>query len=145
MNFLTFFFLSGKVFILSLILNDSLDVCPCFSSLWVFHVIPFWPEMFLLRNQLTVLWVTNSLCLAALKVLFNFKLCHFNYRISWCVLLWVPLVWDSLCFLDLCVCVCVFLHQVREVFSHYFFKQDFDPLVTLFSFWCPYYVVSEVP
>ena len=28
----------------------------CFSSLWIFHVKPFWPAKFLLRNQLTVLW-----------------------------------------------------------------------------------------
>ena len=38
----------------------------------------------------------------------------------WCEPLWVHLVWDSLYFLDLCIC---FLHKVREVFYHYFFNR----------------------
>ena len=40
-----------------------------------------------------------------------------------------PFVWDSLSFLDLCV---FFLHQIREVLTHYFFKYVLDPLLTLF-------------
>ena len=36
--------------------------------------------------------------------------------VSWCGPLWVNLVWDSLCFLVLNVCV---LSQVRHVFSYY--------------------------
>ena len=32
----------------------ALVVSPCFSSPWIFDATPFWPEMFLLRNQMTV-------------------------------------------------------------------------------------------
>ena len=47
------------------------------------------------------------------------------------MLLWVRLVWDSLNSLDLCD---YFLHQIREVFGHYFFKQFLNPLLALLSF-----------
>ena len=50
--------------------------------------------------------------------LFIFKLWHFNYDVSWSEPLCIHLVWDSLCFLDLHV---YFLHQIREIFFHYFF------------------------
>ena len=61
---------------------------------------------------------------------------------SWCGSFWVQLVWDSLCFLDLHV---YFLHQVREVFCHYFFKQVFNFLLSLFFFWHPHDVKVGMP
>ena len=42
------------------------------------------------------------------------KFCHFNYNVSWCGVLWVHLVWNSLCFMDLNVSL---ISQVKEVFS----------------------------
>nr|KAF6420660.1 hypothetical protein HJG59_009387 [Molossus molossus] len=69
-------------------------------------------------------------------MLLRFSLCldllHFDDDVFWCGPLGVHLLWDSLCFLDLYVC---FFHQVREVFCHYCFKQVFDFLFSLFSFW----------
>ena len=50
---------------------------------------------------------------------------------SWCVPLWVNLVWYYLYFLDLNVC---FLFQVREVFSYYLFNYVLNPFLSLFSF-----------
>ena len=56
-------------------------------------------------------WVTQAphsflfVCLA-----FTFQ--RFDYGISWCWFLWDPLIWNSLCFLDLDVC---FLLLVREI------------------------------
>ena len=41
----------------------------------------------------------------------------------WCGPLWVQLVWDSLCFLDLHV---YFLCQIRQVFFSLFFKNKFS-------------------
>ena len=38
----------------------------------------------------------------------------------------------------LCAFYVYFLHQVREVFHHYFFKQVYNPSISLFSFWYPY-------
>ena len=69
--------------------------------------------------------------------LFVFEFCHFNYDVSWGWSLWVPLAWDSLCFLDLGD---FFSPQIREIFHHCFFKQVFYPLLFFFSFWYPYYV-----
>ena len=40
-----------------------------------------------------------------------------------------------MCFLDLYV---YFLHQIREVFFHYFFKEVFNFLFFLLSLWHPY-------
>ena len=56
---------------------------------------------------------------------------------SWYGPLWVDLIWDSLCFLDLDVC---FLSQVREVFSYYVFRYVLSTFLSLFSFWDLYNV-----
>ena len=68
----------------------------------------------------TPLQVIICFSLAAFKILFNFW--HFNYDMSWCGPLWVQLVWDSLCFLDLCV---YFLHQIGK-FSFIIFSNKFS-------------------
>ena len=47
------------------------------------------------------------------------KPCHFKYDVSQYRPLWVQIVWDFLSSLDLCV---FFLHQIRKVFCHCFFK-----------------------
>ena len=52
---------------------------------------------------------------------------------SCCGPLWVQLVWDTLYFLDLYV---YFLHQIRELFFHYFFIYIFNFLPI--PFWHPY-------
>ena len=54
--------------------------------------------------------------------------CHFNDNMSWCGSVWVHLVWDPLCLLNLEIC---FLLQVWEFFSHDFVKYIFDPLFSL--------------
>ena len=48
------------------------------------------------------LYVASYFSLAAFKILFISEFCHFNYDVSWSRPLWVPLDWDSLCFLYLC-------------------------------------------
>ena len=60
------------------------------------------------------------------------------------------LLWDSLSFLDFLEVY--LLCQIGEVLLHYFFKEVFNFLVFLFSFWHPYdsdvgtfKVVLEVP
>ena len=64
------------------------------------------------------------------------EFCHFTYVLCCIGPFWVPLAWDSLCFLDLGD---FFSHQIREIFHHYLFKQVFYPLLFFFSFWYPYY------
>ena len=44
-------------------------------------------------------------------------------RVCLRMVLWIHLVWDSLCFLDLYV---YFLHHIREIFFHYFFQISFQ-------------------
>ena len=78
----------------------------------------------------TPLQVTCCFSLAAFKFLFIFNLWHFNYDGSQCGPLWVQLVWDTLCFLDLYVYL---LHQIKEVFLHYFFNYVFNFFLFLFS------------
>ena len=60
-------------------------------------------------------WLTAFLLM--LLRFFMFHLWHFDDAVSWSGPLCIHLVWDSLCFLDLQV---YFLHQIREVFFHYF-------------------------
>ena len=60
---------------------------------------------------------------------------HFSYDV---VLVWASLgssCFGPLLFLDFYV---YFLHQVREISCHYFFKYVFNFLLSLFSFWLPY-------
>lgn len=61
-----------------------------------------------------------SSSLTAFNILFVFNFLTF---LLWCVIF--PFIWNSLDFLDLDV---YFLSQVRQVFSHYFFKNHFCPL-----------------
>ena len=87
--------------------------------------------MFLLRNQLTVLWEFPCRQLIAfLLLLLRFSLYlylwHFNY--AWSGLLCIHFAWDSLCFLHLNV---YFLCQIREVFFIIFSNRF------LISFSCP--------
>ena len=119
-----------------------LIIGPCFSSVWIFCANPFWPEMFLLRNQLTVLWEFPCSKLLLRFIVFNF--CHFYYDVSLCGPLWVNLVWGYLCFLVLCN---FFLHQVRGVFSHYFFYQVLNFLLSLLlvPLWCGCWYPSCFP
>ena len=63
--------------------------------------------------------VTNFLLLLLLRVLFILNLWLFNYDVSWSGPLCIHLVWYSLCFLDLHG---YFLHQIKDIFFHYFFK-----------------------
>ena len=53
----------------------------------------------------------------------------------WCVPPWVQLLSDSQSFLDFLEVY--FLCQIGEVLFHYFFKQVFNLLLSLFSFWLP--------
>ena len=77
----------------------------------------------------TPLLETPCFFLAAFKIL-SLSL-NFGILIMMCLRpLSVHLVWASLCFLDLCI---FFLHQLRRVFSHYFFKQVPKTLLSLFS------------
>ena len=68
----------------------------------------------------TPLYVTICFSLAAFKILslsLTFGLLIRMYL--GCGPLCIHLFWDSLCFLDLYI---YFLHQIRGVFFHYFFK-----------------------
>ena len=58
------------------------------------------------------------------RQLFVLEFCHFIHDVSCSGPLWVPLDWDSLCFLDLCD---FSSHPIGEVFHHYFFKQVVYP------------------
>ena len=83
----------------------------------------------------TVLWVTLSFSLVAFKILSLSLTFGISIMIcSWCGPLWVQLFGVSLCFLDLYV---YFLHQIRKVFFHYFFRQSSNFLLFLFSFCHP--------
>ena len=55
---------------------------------------------------------------------------------SWCVPLWVQLLWDSLGFLDFLEVY--FLPRTGEIFLHYLFKEVSNFLLFFFSFWHPY-------
>ena len=67
----------------------------------------------------------DSLCI--------FNLWHFTYDVSRCGPLCIPLVCETLCFLDLHV---YFLHLIRGVLL--FFKSISSFLLFLFSSWQPY-------
>ena len=141
------FFLSGKLFICPSILNDSFvgqNNLGCRSLL--FMTLNIFCQSFLAykvsfeksANSLmgTSLQVTNCFSLAAFKIL-SLSL-TFGLLIMTCLgmgLFASILFGTSLCFLDLHV---YFLHQIREVFFHYFFKQISSFLLFLFSFCHPY-------
>ena len=70
---------------------------------------------------------------AAFTVL-SLSFSHFNYRVSWCVRLWLILC-GTLCFLDLGDC---FLSSVMGILSCYVFTYILNPFLSLFSFWNPW-------
>ena len=132
-------FLSGKLFICPSVLNDGFVGQSNLGYRFPFFMILNISCQSLLACKVsfekpansfmgTPLQVTLCFFLAAFKILFIFNLWHFTYDVSWCGPLWVQLVSDSLCFLDLHV---YFLHQIREVFFHYFFKQSSNFLLSL--------------
>ena len=125
------FFLSGKLFICPLILNDSfsrwsnlgyrsllfITLNNSCQSLLAYKV-SFEKSADSLMG--TPLQVTKCLSLAAFKILFlslTFSILIMMYlRVGKdCI----HVVWDSLYFLGLYV---YFFHQIREVFFHYLFK-----------------------
>ena len=60
----------------------------------------------MLKSQVIVLWEVpckqnSCFSLVAFKILFSFNFCHFNYNVSWCGPLWIELVGNFLCFLNL--------------------------------------------
>ena len=59
--------------------------------------------------------------------LFIFNLWHFNYDVSWCVLFWVQLVWDSLNF-----CMSISFTKLGK-FSFIIFSNKFSTSCSLFS------------
>ena len=64
------------------------------------------------------LYITSLLFpVLVLRFFCIFNFCHL---MSWCRPVWIHLVWDFLCFLDLYVC---FLSQVGAFFSYHFFKK----------------------
>ena len=71
-----------------------------------------------------------------LLTFFIFIFCHFNYIVSWYILLCVDPLCDFLYPLDLDVClfVCLFVFlQIREDFSYYIFSYVFSIFLS-FSF-----------
>ena len=70
-------------------------VGPCFSLPGIFHANPFQLVVFLLRYQLIPLLELSSMwllfSLAVFTILFAFKICQFNYDVSWSGPLWVHL------------------------------------------------------
>lgn len=87
-------------------------------------------------DSLTVLplYVTVCFSLAALKFLFIFDFCHFNYCEYWYGHPWVHLIWGSLYTLKLDV---YFLLKLRK-FSHCIISNKFFALLPLFFFRNPY-------
>ena len=128
------FFLSGKLFVRPLILNDSFvgqRNLVCRSLHFMTLTISC---QFLLVCKVsfeksadglvgTPLQITNSFSFAAFKILSLSLTFGILILMSWSGPRRIHLVWDSLCFLDLHV---YFLHQMREVFFHYFFKIHFQ-------------------
>ena len=72
----------------------------------------------------TPLQITNF-SLGAFKIL-SLSLTFGILLMSWTRPLCIHLIWVSLCFLDLHV---YFVHQIREVFFHFFFQIDLQYLV----------------
>ena len=119
--------LSWKLLYSSSILNESLVVYNCLGCrpllfiTWNISCHSLLPCSVSVEKSAasligTLLYVTSCFSLAAFKILsFVLEFFHFNYDASCSGPLWIPLDWDSLCFLDLCD---FFSHQIREVFHH---------------------------
>ena len=91
---------------IGIILNPYSSSCltDILLSFYFKHIISLpSPLQFLLKNQLTTLWEFPCMLSVAFPLLLlissTFNCCHFDYSMSWCILLWVYPVWNSLCFL----------------------------------------------
>ena len=108
------FFLSGKLFVCPVILNDSFAEqsnlgCRSLLSITVSvsckSLLACKGSVEKSDNRLTgaPLWVTSCFSFVAFDSLFVFNLWYFNDDVSWCGPLYIHLVWDCLCFLNLYV------------------------------------------
>ena len=121
-----------------------------FSVLGIFLTIFFWLGAFPLRSKLLTLLGLPCMLLPVFPLLpLRFFLClgfcHFNYDASCSGPLWVPLAWDSLCFLDLGECSLIRLGKFSIIsFSNRFSIpcSSSSPLVFLLY---RYYYVSCCP
>ena len=110
---------------------------PCFSLLSV--PIPSGLKCFCCKISWQSYW--NSLLGNYLSLSSSFKILSLslNFDILIMMCLGVGLLGfifiGTLCFLNICD---FFLHQVKEVFCHYFLKQVLYPLLTFLSFLNPY-------
>ena len=103
--------------------------------------IPFWPEEFLLKDQLLSLWESPGVLFVVFPwLLLVFVLCvcliFANLiNVSWSILSWVYPVWDSLGFLYLGD---DFLPHLRQVFHYYLLKYFFMTFLFVVFFWDSY-------
>ena len=101
------------------------------ESLWL--ITSNWAHCHSIQKQLIALWVFpfmwSCFSLAALRILFH--LGHFNHVMSWCGSLWVPLIWDTLCFRYLDIS---FIFRLRN-FSAMKSSNTFCPLSLSLLFW----------
>ena len=94
----------------------------------------FWPRKLLLKHQLIAfsefpcIQPVVFLLLLLRVFLYLYFFANIIYNVSWCSPLWVHLVWEFLCFLDLDI---YFLSQVRVIFSYYLFNYVLCPFLSL--------------
>ena len=114
-----------------------LAVGSCFSRLWIFPASPFWPAEFLLRNWLTVLW---ELPCRQLPSFAAFKILSLTLTFGILIMMCLDVGLFASILLGLCVLsvLAYLLHQIRDIFFHYFFKKVSNFLLFLFSSWHPY-------
>ena len=98
------------------------------SSLWVYHVSPFQPEEFLLKNQPVALWKFLCMFYTYKYFLFIFSFRHFDYNVLY-ISLWSNPIGSFLEFLDFGDCL---LPYVREIFSYYLFRYFLRCSLSLF-------------
>ena len=101
---------------------------------WYSHLFPNFLQ-FTVNHTVKDFGIVNK---AEIDVFLELSLClvFINFISMWCVSLWVYLVRDSLCFLDL---IDYFLFYVGDIFNYNLFKNFLIPFLFLF-FWDPYWM-----
>lgn len=84
-------------------------------------------------EPIVIFMYTTPLCIACLLAPYCFLFAivseKFDSDVTWCGFLYIPCVWDSVCFLDLWV---YSFNSSWKIYGHYFFNYTSSKLFELF-------------
>ena len=113
------------------------------SALWIYGAAFFWPEKFLLKNLLRVLWELPCTLWIVFPLLLLMLSPCLSLTFDILIIIYLSMGFFGFILLEFSRLFwygCLLPSLVTEVFKHFVFKKDFCSFFYFFSFWYPYNV-----